>query len=134
MRCIQKMKKKIILVLFLLAGNSLFALDIYEEIANSIRSGDARQLASYFSNTIDLTVLGKENVYSKAQGELILKDFFGKNPPKSFTILQKGSSPEGAQYAIGNLITASGKTIRTSFYFKSVNGKIIIQEFRLESD
>ena len=70
------MKKKIILVLFLLAGNSLFALDIYEEIANSIRSGDARQLASYFSNTIDLTVLGKENVYSKAQGELILKDFF----------------------------------------------------------
>lgn len=134
MRCIQKMKKKIILVLFLLAGNSLFALDIYEEIANSIRSGDARQLASYFSNTIDLTVLGKENVYSKAQGELILKDFFGKNPPKSFTILHKGSSPEGAQYAIGNLITASGKTIRTSFYFKSVNGKIIIQEFRLESD
>ena len=126
------MKKKIFILLFVLAGNSLFALDIYEEIANSIRSGDSRQLASYFGNTIDLTVLDKENVYSKAQAELILKDFFGKNSPKSFTILHKGSSPEGSQYAIGNLITANGKTIRTSFYFKSVNGKTIIQELRLE--
>jgi len=123
-----------LLVVLLLTASSLFALDVYEEIANSIRSGDARQVATFFGNTIDLTLSDKENVYSKAQAELVLKDFFSKNPPKSFTIIHKGSSPEGTQYAIGKLVTANGKSFRVSFYVKGSNGKSILQELRIESE
>lgn len=126
--------KKIKKIMFLLlVSTSLFSFDIYDDIANSIRSGDARQLATFFGNTIDLTILDKENAYSKAQAELIIKDFFSKNPPKSFTILHKGSSPEGTQYAIGNLETMNGKTFRTSFYVKNTGGKTALQEFRIET-
>ena len=124
--------KKILLLLLL--SSSVIAADIYDEIANSIRTGDAKQLATFFGNSIDLTIMEKENVYSKAQAEFILKDFFGKNPPKSFTILHKGSSPEGTQYAIGNLITSSGKTFRISFYIKNNNGKFVLQELRIETE
>lgn len=124
--------KKILLLLLL--SSSVIAADIYDEIANSIRTGDAKQLATFFGNSIDLTIMEKENVYSKAQAEFILKDFFGKNPPKSFTILHKGSSPEGTQYAIGNLITSSGKTFRISFFIKNNNGKFVLQELRIETE
>ena len=121
------------MLLLLLISSSVFAADIYDEIANSIRTGDAKQLAVYFSNSIDLTIMDKENVYSKAQAEFILKDFFSKNPPKSFNILHKGSSPEGTQYAIGNLVTTTGKTFRTSFYIKSNDGKFVLQELRIKN-
>ena len=123
--------KKTLFLLFL--STQLFALDIYDDIANSIRSGDARQLAVFFGNTIDLQIIDQENVYSKAQAELILKDFFIKNQPKSFTILHKGSSPEGTQYVIGNLTTTKGKSFRTSFHLKTINGRSVLQELRIEN-
>ena len=119
--------------LFLIIGSS-FAMDVYDEISLSIRSGDAKQLSSFFGPTIDLTIINKEDVYSKAQAEQVIKDFFSKNTPKSFTIIHKGASPEGTQYAIGSLVTTNGKTFRTSFYIKSSNGKNILQELRFESE
>lgn len=122
------------IIILLLLSTSLFAIDIYDDIANSIRSGDAHQLATFFGNSIDLTIMDQENVYSKAQAEFVLKDFFSKNHPKSFTIIHKGSSPEGTQYAIGNLISANGKTFRTSFYLKNNGGKYILQELRIENE
>ena len=70
-------------LLFLLVSTSLLALDIFDDIGNALRTGDSRQLSSYFGPTIDLTIGLREDVYSKAQAELILKDFFTKNPPKS---------------------------------------------------
>lgn len=128
------MKKIFQLTLIVLISKSLFALDIYEDIANAIRSGEARQLAVFFDNTVDMTILNQENVYSKAQAEFVLKDFFAKNPPKSFSILHKGSSPEGTQYAIGNLVTTNGKTFRTSFFLKNNKGKSVLLELRIEND
>ncbi len=126
------MKKINSILICLLLSSRLFALDIYEEVANSIRSGDARQLATFFSSSIDLTIIDKENVYSKSQAEFIIKDFFSKNPPKAFNVLHKGSSPEGTQYLIGNLLTTNGKTYRTSFYIKTIKGKAALQELRIE--
>ncbi len=122
-----------LLALFLIIGSS-FAMDVYDEISLSIRSGDAKQLSSFFGPTIDLTIINKEDVYSKAQAEQVIKDFFSKNTPKSFTIIHKGASPEGTQYAIGSLVATNGKTFRTSFYIKSSNGKNILQELRFESE
>lgn len=110
------------------------AIDIFDDIANSIRSGEAKQLASYFGSTVDLTIADQENVYSKAQAELILKDFFEKNPPKSFKVLHKGSSPEKTQYAIGSLTTANGKSFRVSFFIKNIQSKYFLQEFRIETE
>ena len=122
------------IAVFLLLSTFAFGFDIYDDISNAIRSGDARQLATFFGNTIDLTINDKESVYSKAQAEFVIKDFFSKNPPKSFTILHKGSSPEGLQYAIGNLVTSSNKTFRISYYVKNSQGKFLLQELRIESE
>jgi hypothetical protein len=127
------MKTFNLILLLFIAAISVQALDIYDEIANAIRSGDSRQIAVYFNSSIDLTIMNQEDVYSKAQAEQIVKDFLSKNSPKSFSLLHKGSSKEGTLYAIGNLVTLNGKTFRTSFFVKMSNGKYVIQELRFES-
>jgi len=123
-----------IFILFFLFTSSVKALDIYDEISNAIRSGDSKQIALYFGNSIDLTLMNQEDVYSKAQAEQIVKDFLNKNTPKSFSILHKGSSKEGTLYAIGSLVTLNGKTFRTSFFVKMTSGKYLIRELRFETD
>ncbi|MBP9083290.1 MAG: DUF4783 domain-containing protein [Bacteroidia bacterium] len=128
------MKKayKIIMVLLLTAGTSIASLDIYSDIGDAIRSGDAHAVARYFNTTVDLTILNQEEVYSKAQAEQVLRDFFSRNTPKSFTLIHKGVSKEGAKYAIGNLVTAQGAQYRTYFFVKQSSGGEVIQELRFE--
>ena len=125
------MKKLILFLIF--APLSLFSvatiLDPYEDIANAIRSGDAKSVSRYFSNSVDLTLIGQEDVYSKAQAEQILKDFFNKNTPRSFSIIHRGESKDGSKYAIGNLTTSNGN-YRVYYYFKVSAGNVNIQELR----
>jgi hypothetical protein len=126
------MKKLKLVMLFLACVLQALAVDIYDDISSAIRSGDAKQVASYFGNSVDLTLINQEDVYSKAQAELLVKDFFSRNSPKTFAIVHKGSSREGTLFAIGSLVTSSGKTFRTSFTLKMMQGKYIIQELRFE--
>ncbi len=123
--------KKFLAVLFILLGTSSFgSLDLFEDIANSLRSGDAKAVSRFFGSTVDLTIINQEEVYSKMQAEQILRDFFSKNTPRSFTIIHQGLSKEGARYAIGNLTTAQGVVFRTYFFVKTQGGSSIIQELR----
>lgn len=125
-----------ILALCLIASLPVFAFpgDIYDEIAAAIRTGNAKEVSNYFSSNIDMTILTQESMYSKAQAEIVLKDFFAKNPPKSFVLIHKGTSKEGSMYAIGNMESSSGSTFRTYFFIKQVSGKNLIQELRFEKE
>ena len=116
-------KYKLIILAIILAGvQSIASADIFDDIANSLRSGDAKSISHFFGNTIDLTIIDQEEVYSKVQAEQILRDFFTKNTPRSFTLIHKGESKEGARYAIGSMVTAQGVTYRTYFYLKQQGG------------
>jgi hypothetical protein len=76
-------------------------------------------------------MLNMEEIYSKDQGEQILKDFFIKYPPKSYQIMHRGSS-ENSIYGIGIYESREGKKIRISFNMKSIGGTFVIQELRFE--
>ncbi len=80
--------------------------EIIDEIKNAIINGNEKELAIHFNTTLDLSVPGKDGTYSKVQAELIIKDFFEKNKPKSFKINHEGSSNDGSKYAIGTLTTS----------------------------
>jgi hypothetical protein len=120
--------------LVILLSSFMTTADIYDDISNSIRAGNAKQLAGFVGANIDLTIGSQEAVYSKTQAEQILRDFFTKNAPKSFTILHKGASKEGTQYAIGTYLSSNGKSFRTSFYFKHSDNAYVIKELHFETD
>jgi hypothetical protein len=125
--------KKILFLLLLVLTNAIEArsqADGLDAVANALRSGDAKSVAKFFGSTIDLTIVAKEEVYSKIQAEQVLKEFFVKNHPRSFKIIHKGASKEGAQYGIGSLSTNQGQTFRTYIYIKQSGKSIQVQELR----
>lgn len=110
----------------------LLTSSIPDEIITAIKSGNAKDLAKYFNQNIELIILNEEDVYSKAQAELILKDFFSKNLPSDFTILHQGGK-ESARYAIGTVKTAKGN-FRMYFLLKIKNDQPFIHQLRIEKE
>lgn len=127
---------KIILFIFLTAfflqSSANQGLDISDDVASAVKTGNAASVARFFSAKVDMRILDKEELYSKAQAELILKDFFVKNPIKSFAIIHKGTSKNGDQFAIGTYESSTGKKFRTYFLFKKEGTSLTIQQLRIE--
>jgi hypothetical protein len=123
------MKTCLAILMMLLPG---FAMaDVVDDIAAALRSGNAHSVSVYFADKVDLKVLEQENVYSKAQAELILKDFFAKHPVKGFTVVHKSGLKNDSQFAIGTLETGAGK-YRVHYLIKLSGGKMTVTQLRIE--
>ncbi len=102
-----------------------------DEVIGALRSGNSGELSKYFDDNVDLTLPDKSDSYSKAQAQLIVKDFFGNNGVKGFDLKHKGDSP-GGHFCIGTLQTNSGN-FRTNVFMKMKNGKEVVKEIRFQS-
>jgi len=129
--------KKIIFILWLSfsvfslgVAQKLAELSIPETIAQAIKAGDAAQLARSFNANIELIILDKESIYSRAQAELIMKNFFNRNKPTSFKIIHEGGMTS-SKFAIGRL-SSSGGIYRVTFFYKEVNKNALIHQLRIE--
>jgi len=105
--------------------------DTGSEIIQLIGRGSARDLARHFNNTIQLTLPDDEGRYSRTQAELIVREFFTKYPPKSFTLSHQGSSSDGSRYFIGVYKTGND-SFQTYFLLKRVNGQELLHQLRFE--
>lgn len=125
----------LIKALIIFIGFSFVSVDVSDDIAGSMRKGSAKEVAAFFIDNIDMKILDKEDVYSKAQAELILKNFFEKHPVKSFTIAHKSgaNAKHASMFTIGILDTEKGK-FRTYFLMKKTGDKTQIQQFRIEQE
>lgn len=122
----------LILSISVSTATNAISSNIPDEIISAIKSGNAKDLAKYFNQNIELVILNEEDVYSKAQAELIIKDFFSKNPPSDFVILHQGGK-EGARYAIGSLKSSNGN-FRVYFLLKIKTDQPYIQQMRIEKE
>lgn len=78
-----------------------------DEAIGALRSGNASQLSNYFDENVGLTLPDKSDSYSKAQAQLIEKDF-SNNGVKGFELKHKGDVTGGSQYCVGTLQTSAG--------------------------
>jgi len=123
-----------ILLISILLGISFYLIaDIFDDIALAIKSGNYREVSKYFGTRVELKINSTEDIYSKTQAELILRDFFENNPPVNFSIKHKSASTKGLQYIIGYLQSTTGK-FRTYILFKEIEGKLYIQELQFEKE
>jgi hypothetical protein len=129
-----RMKFFLLIFLSLLPFTGEASSDIGSDIAAAIRAGDAKKLSSWFNNNVDLTVLGKEELYSKAQAQQVLRDFFQKHPPRSFLLKHHSSNPATTQYGIGSYISRNNEKYRIHFLLKKIGNQIFIQQFSIETE
>ena len=76
--------KNFLFSLALLVVASSFISPSFDDVLRAIKAGDASQVSKYFDNTVEITLPGKSNSYSKSQAELVLHDFFASNTSKRF--------------------------------------------------
>ncbi len=122
-------KHLIFTLAFVFAGLQLFA-QMPDELVLSLKTGNASNLSSYFNENIELVVLDRDDVYSKAQAQQIVTSFFDQYEVQGFSIIHQGGK-EGAKYAIGNLTTNNG-TFRVYFLLKNDGSKAYIHQLRIE--
>ncbi len=135
------MKKSIKILTFflsilLISSTTIFAGEPAGQIENitaAIKTGNSKELAKYFGPTVEIILPGSDGAFSKAQAEMIMKDFFTKYPPISFAVNQKGNSAGGAQFIIG---TYKGKSEILNVYIllKPVSNQLMIQQMHFEAD
>lgn len=107
------------------------AQDVSEQAKLALKNGNSKALSDLFTANIDLAVEDVDDVFSKSQAEQILKKFFEKNKPTSFTIVHEGKSKQDIEYKIGDLETSGGK-FRVTINMKNVSGKMFIHQLRIE--
>ncbi len=121
---------------------SLFALillplsvwaDGFDDLMLAMKNGQAAGITKFFNNNVELTLLDNEGIYSKLQAEQMLKNFFIQHPPKTVNIQHRGSSAQGAKYAIAIYEATNGK-FRTYIFMKDNGNGLQVNEFRIERE
>jgi hypothetical protein len=129
--------KPALLLLFLVLPNQLTFNasapgDIPQPVIEALKTGNAIELSKYFNSSIELAIPGQEDIFSRQQAELVVKNFFAKHVPTNFVVLHKGGK-EGSQYAIGNLTTSTGN-YRVTLLIKQSENKPYIHQLRFEEE
>ena len=128
--------KLLYVLLLILPLSFIFAqstTDVIDKTAELIRQGNVHELAGTFSSSVELAVLGEENVYSNKQSEAILTIFFKHNQPISVKVIHRVTSNANYRFAVLMLTTNNG-VYRTSFSLKNVNGRFELNELRIETE
>lgn len=106
----------------------------FAPITKAIGEGQATALGAYFDQSIEVSILGQDEIYPKAKAIAVVEGFFKQYPPSSFSTVHKGKAPNNSShYCIGNLV-AGGKTFRVYIYMKEDGGKQTIQELRFDKE
>ena len=120
-----------ILAVCLLAFCSFTQSSDIDGVIGALRTGNSAELARFFDDNVELTLPVKSDSYSRAQAQVIIKDFFTNNGVKNFELKHKGDSP-GGHYCIGTLLTKSGN-FRAHVFMKLKGNKEVLKEIRFQS-
>lgn len=107
--------------------------DSFEAIAGFLKGSDSRNIAAFFAPIIEMNILSEENEYSKAQAELILRDFLLKNKPTTLKILHKLNSNPNYRFAVFSVQSIENK-FRISISMAKDGDSFYIKVIRIEYD
>lgn len=120
-------------LLFSISTASAQQSDVIDLLAKYFNIADAPKISAMFSSTLELDILSEENLHSKAQAELILRDFFSKNQPVSVKIIHRLSSNPNYKLAVFLMSTFKDK-FRVSISLSSDGEGFLIKQIRIEHD
>ncbi|MGW8121746.1 DUF4783 domain-containing protein [Roseivirga echinicomitans] len=113
-----KMRNKNIIITFislllLLGSFSSFAQTpeetIIKKVQEALKSSSSRELVKYLHERVEIKLDNEKKDYSTNQAEIVLKQFFQKNPADSTEFIHEGNSDGGIIYAIGSYVSGNKK-------------------------
>ena len=119
------------LIIAVFIGLSLDSEVPHTAIEEAFESGNAKAITAMSKEKVLINVLGKEDVYSKAQAALVLESFFSKNPCYEFMFFFKGKEMANGTFAIGTYKTKSNE-YRVTVHLKRVGDGFKIESLVIE--
>jgi hypothetical protein len=107
--------------------------DVIGQLKETIKAGSAKELSKYLYQTVDVTIEGNVQSYSKAQAEFVFRDFFKQHPPSEFSIIHQGSSKGGQPFAIGQY-KSGADTYRVFMKIKASNSQQLMHEISFSKE
>lgn len=129
-RLVNRVKLVGLMCLFVMTGTA-HANDVIDDISSCIKGANTKELSKYFSSTVSMTLVNDEGIYSRVQAEIILRDFFSRNPPTNVKISHRLDSNPNFRYVVLNLETAKD-TYRVSYKLTNNDNEFKVTEFRIE--
>ena len=119
------------LAIFMLAITAHAQSSVPDAVVSATRNNDSRSLASFFNDKIELIIPGKSGVFSSAQAEQVIKNFFALNPASEFKIIHQGVR-DNSSFAIGKYTSRNNDSYRVYFLVKESDGNVLIHQLRIE--
>ncbi len=104
--------------------------DVFVPISRYLGNGEADNLSAWFSNNVEITILGESNTCSRPQARQILKSFFAAYTPRSFEVSHKASQGN-MKYAVGDL-KAGGETFLVTIFLCMKESCYDIHQLKIE--
>lgn len=102
------------------------------QINQAFRTGDVGGIVRYMDNVVSVTMNNNQATSSRTQAEMMLRDFFSKNEPKSFEAGHTGENNQtNSVFSIGHLNTSTGR-YRVYILLKQQGQNYLLQEIRIE--
>lgn len=124
-----------VFALLILSLTTLIAQEqstIPKDIITATKTANSKDLAKFFNSQIELITPNKSGVYSKAQAEQVIKDFFETYPVTEFKIIHKGLK-DNSSYAIGKY-TSNKISFRFYFRIKKTKDKTLIHQIWIDNE
>ncbi len=129
-----RLKVTVVVAVLTLQVFAVFAQnDVIGQIGETIKAGSSKELAKFLYQTVDVTIDGKVESYSKAQAEFVFRDFFRQHPPSEFGVIHQGSSKGGQPFAIGQYKSGS-EVYRVFMKIKSANNQQLLHEISFSKE
>ena len=119
-------------MLALLSVHDSFSQRSETEFNDGFQTGNADVLSAHFNERLQMTIMSADYRLSKAQATEILRDFFKKYPPVSYSVLFKGNKKD-SNFTVGKLVTKSG-SFRVTVFFGKIDNKNLIHLLEIEKE
>ena len=118
-----------LVVLFIVTA--AFQSDKIDNIAGFIKQGNTPEIIKLCASTVETTVMGQEDTYSKRQVEDALNKFFSQNKPQHVQLLHKVNSNQKFLFGVV-ILKSTGGTYRIAYTLNETEGAMKIIELRIE--
>ena len=121
------------LLCFLASLASYGQEDVLKNVSTAMKAGSAKELVKYFHSVVEINIDGERSNYSQTQAEVVIRDFFQKNPARGFEYIHEGASKEGLSYTIGKYSYQEG-SYRVVMFIKKFGDSYAVDTFNLSKE
>ena len=123
--------KRLIILVFLFVGLASFHKPYgFDDLLNSMKTGDAGRIEAYMDKSVDLSIPGVKGTYARTEAQKMMRIFFAKHPLKTFQLIHQTKLSEN-DLCIGTIVTDNGN-FRATFLLANKEGDHKLREIRFE--